>query len=192
LFGDDGGNWNSQTWTLQYWNGSSYVDVFTDSACFGTQWFEQTIDVTTSRVKVTINGTGAGTEVFELEIYGGLADVTPLVGYDAWVIAEEIIGGPTDDDDGDGLDNLSEYAVSEKPTITKSGATFNYVHKQRTDDPDLSVELQTTTDLVSGSWTNTGYSILGTNVTGGTYDDVTNSIPVDGPQSYIRLRIQNQ
>jgi hypothetical protein len=189
LFGDDGGSWNSQSWTLEAWNGSSYVAVFTDSACFGTQWFENTMDVTTSRVKVTITGTTLGTEVFEVQIYGAFASEPN--GYDAWVVVEGIIGEPLDDDDGDGLDNLSEYAVSEKPMITKSDTTFDYVYKQRTDDPSLSYEVQTCDDLVSGSWTTGGYTILGTNVTGGTYDDVTNSIPTSGPQSYIRLRVTN-
>ena len=113
-------------------------------------------------------------------------------GYDAWVTSNNITGGPLGDDDGDGLDNLSEYAVSENPTITHSGSTFDYVHKQRTDDPSLTYTVETNTNLVFGSWTNIGYTILGTNVTGGTYDDVTNSVPTDGPQSYIRLKITDQ
>ena len=45
LFGDNGGSWNSQDWTLQAWDGDSYVDVFTSVDCFGSQWFEEAIDV---------------------------------------------------------------------------------------------------------------------------------------------------
>jgi len=117
--------------------------------------------------------------------------VSAVSRYDAWASSNGIIGDSTDDDDLDGLNNFCEYAIYGKPTLTQSGSTFYYVHKQRTDDPNLSVELQTTTNLVSGSWTNTGYSILGTNVTGETYNEVTNRIPADRPQSYIRLKIIN-
>ncbi len=115
-----------------------------------------------------------------------------LTGYEAWVVAEGITGGPLDDDDLDGLNNLSEYAVSQKPLFIKSVDVFNFVHFQRNDDPSLDVELQTCDDLVTGAWINTGYTILGTNITGGTYNEVTNSIPVDNSQTYIRLRIENQ
>ena len=59
-------------------------------------------------------------------------------------------------------------------------------------DPALIYTVETCTDLVIGSWTNVGYSILGTNVTGGTYNDVTNSVPIVDLQSYIRLKLELQ
>ena len=121
-----------------------------------------------------------------------VTEPAPASGYDAWATANGIVGGPTDDDDSNGLDNLSEYAVGQKPIITKSGATFDYVYQQRTDDPALNYLVETCADLTAAAWTNTGYTVMGTNVTGGTYNEVTNSVPATGSQSYIRLRITNQ
>ena len=110
--------------------------------------------------------------------------------------------GYDDDYDKDGRNNLYEYALNgdpedrkndgSEPTFVKGLTSFDYVHLQRNDDPRLSYEVQTCADLVAGSWTNTGSTITGTNVTGDAYDDVTNSIPADSPQRYIRLRIETQ
>jgi len=54
--------------------------------------------------------------------------------------------------------------------------------------------LETTTNLISGVWTNAGYIVLGTNVMGGgiDYDEITNSIPTDLDEKYIRLKISTQ
>lgn len=138
---------------------------------------------------------GAGTlNVDYDQTHSGKTTITatsPTGGYDVWAVTKGYIEGPLGDDNDDGFNNLSEYAVSEKPVLTKAADAFTYVYKQRNDDPNLSVELQTCTDLVAGSWTNTGYTIHGTNITGETYDEVTNSIPIDGSQSYVRLKVTN-
>jgi hypothetical protein len=115
--------------------------------------------------------------------------VTPATGYAAWAAAHGISGGPADDDNGNGLDNLFEYSVSERPVLWNSGDSFTYVYKRRADDPGLEFDLQNTTNLPAGSWTTNGLRVLGTNVTGGPYDQVTNSIPGTNSQRYVRLRI---
>ncbi len=117
--------------------------------------------------------------------------VLPPTGYDAWAVAHGITGGPTDDDNGNGLDNLFEYAVSGQPILFESGDVFHYVHKQRNDDPNLVFSLETTTDLLSGNWTPHGIGVVGTNVTGGFYHEITYSIPRTNSQRYIRLTVVN-
>jgi len=121
--------------------------------------------------------------------------------YDFWASANGVTGTITDDDDGDGRDNLYEYALNGNPTngldagtapaLVKAGDSFEYTHLQRNDDPNLYYTVQTCTNLVLGSWTDSGSAPLGTNITGGVYDEVTNSIPTTTPQSYIRLKITN-
>jgi hypothetical protein len=116
-----------------------------------------------------------------------------ISGYEGWTFTNSIIGEPTDDDDGDGLDNLSEYAVSEKPTFTRTGSQWEYIHLQRNDDPNLTCRVEARTNLISGEWTTEGVTILRSNTAGaGTfYDEVTNRISATSPQAYVRLTVEN-
>jgi hypothetical protein len=116
---------------------------------------------------------------------------------DSWGVD---IGSETNDYDGDGMSNLGEYAVGGDPTdpankgktsVAFDGTGLIYVHAQHASDAGLSYWLETTDDLVNPSWTNIGYSVVGTNVTSETYDFVTNTVPTDANQTFIRLRIQN-
>lgn len=111
------------------------------------------------------------------------------------------IGSETNDYDGDLYVNLYEYGMGgdptnngdwgEVPVFGDDTGTLIYVHVQRTDDASLTYYLETEDDLVSGSWTNAGYSVSGTNVTGGTFDYVTNTIPTTLDKTFIRLMIEN-
>jgi hypothetical protein len=51
--------------------------------------------------------------------------------------------------------------------------------------------VETSTNLVSGAWTNEGYSVIGTNVTGGTLDFVTNDVDTAEDERFIRLKIEH-
>jgi len=71
VFGDNNGNNYVGTWTLQYWNGTSYVDKFTDENCQAARWFEKNVNEKTSKIKVlfTKAKNATGIEVMELELY---------------------------------------------------------------------------------------------------------------------------
>jgi hypothetical protein len=125
-----------------------------------------------------------------------------LTGYDQWATTWSIdIGALTNDLDGDGLNNLYEYAMDGNPTnglapanlpvFSKVENGFIYVHPQRSDDFALIYTVETTTNLLdSGSWTNQGYTVTGTNVTGGTIDFVTNNVGTVVKEKFIHLKIQ--
>ncbi len=132
---------------------------------------------------------------------GGSITVGSPHGYQAWAIGWGVeIGSETNDYDGDLLSNLVEYGLGgdptnsldmgEVPTFGKSGGALAYVHAQRADDTNLVYYLKTSLDLVSGSWTNDGYSVVGTNVTGGTFNYVTNAIPTLVDETFVRLMIE--
>ncbi len=154
----------------------------------------------------TDSGIGVGNgEYFEFTPagpYGGtLALVTQSSGYDTWAAGwSNSIGAATNDFDGDGLNNLFEYAMDGNPTnglapvnlplFSRAGNGFIYVYPQRSDDTNLIYTVETTTNLVdSESWTNDGYTVTGTNVTGGTLDFVTNDVDTVDNEKFIRLKI---
>jgi arylsulfatase A-like enzyme len=121
--------------------------------------------------------------------------------YDQWASDHGIKGlGRYVDSDGDGMNNLYEYALGGAPTnrnhrgtlpsFSRSGSRFLYVHPRRADDASLVYTVETTTNLTSGTWTNLGYVVTGTNVTGGTLDFVTNDIDIVRNKNFIRLIIE--
>ena len=125
----------------------------------------------------------------------------PLSGYDQWAAGWSTnIGTATNDFDFDGLNNLYEYGVDGNPTnqldrgtlpvFMESGGAFIYVHPKRSDDTNMAYRVETTTNLVSGAWTNEGYIVIGTNVTGGTLDFITNDVDTVEEEKFIRLKIE--
>ncbi|QHI70324.1 hypothetical protein [Tichowtungia aerotolerans] len=131
-------------------------------------------------------------------------------GYEAWAVEKDLIGGPTDDDDGDGIDNLTEYAQNGDPnnaadtgtspamgmSLTADGTNWiEYVYLKRvSSDNGLTYALVQNQDLVSGTWTNHGDIVeVGESAPAGDFSTVTNHVPTDGKaQEFIRLLIEAQ
>jgi hypothetical protein len=122
--------------------------------------------------------------------------------YNQWASDNGVEGvSPEADSDGDGMNNLYEYAMGGNPTnrmeqgalpvLSKFGNGFMYVYPKRSDDDSLIYLIDTSANLMdSGSWTNHGYVVIGTNITGGTLNFVTNEVDTAGNEKFIRLRIQ--
>ena len=133
-----------------------------------------------------------------------VAAVLPDYGYDAWALGWGVdIGGSTNDYDSDLWNNFHEYALNgdptnrlntgEDPSLWNAGGSLLYIHLQRNDNTNLVYQVETSTNLVSGSWTNAGYTVLGTNAMGGGmfYDEVSNGIPTLDGKKFIQLNIFN-
>jgi hypothetical protein len=56
VHGDD--NEKSAGWTMEAWNGSEYDTLFHKKYCYGNLWFEESITVTTQKVKITFHNAG--------------------------------------------------------------------------------------------------------------------------------------
>ena len=122
--------------------------------------------------------------------------------YASWAAGWGVdIGSETADYDSDGLSNLYEFGLDGDPTnefdqgtsptfeVVDAGGSnvFSYVHPQR---PNLTYYLELNTDLIAGTWVNSGYMISGTNVTGGVLDFVTNTTDTVADEKFIRLIIE--
>ena len=127
--------------------------------------------------------------------------------YAAWSNAYGLAQGPGGDDDGDGLSNLYEYGLNGNPTnaadtgipptygLDAAGPTnwFQYVHPMRNTDSGLAYFLEVSDDLVAGGWTNAYYEVAGTGATAyAEFDAVTNLVPTENDQRFIRLVIEQQ
>ena len=88
-------------------------------------------------------------------------------------------GDPTDETDRGML-----------PTFRPAPGGFEYVHARRTDDSALNYIVETTTNLVSGSWTNTGYTTSNASDDGDVLGFSTNTIQATEEQVFIRLRVE--
>lgn len=122
--------------------------------------------------------------------------------YSSWVI-DFGVGAGDEDADGDGLSNLAEYGLGGNPTnavdtgiscvsSADAGASvFTYVYPRRLDASDLEYSLEIAESLM-GAWTNIGYTVIGTNQPGGDFEYITNSVPMDADQKFIRLKISTQ
>ena len=89
-----------------------------------------------------------------------------------------------------GSDPTDGLASTNNPVFIKANDSFLYVHPKRSDDPNITYTVETTTNLVSGSWTNQRVTVTGTNVTGGTLDFITNEVDTAENEKFIRLKIE--
>lgn len=108
------------------------------------------------------------------------------------------------DSDSDGIDNLSEYALGGNPTNgVETGiaptsellppAAFEYVFRRRADASALGLDyvLETTTNLVTGSWTTNAIVLSGISGRLDDFEYVTNQVSTALlPAQFIRLRIE--
>jgi hypothetical protein len=131
----------------------------------------------------------------------GLGIYTAAGGYAQWAAEWNAdIGAETNDLDADGVNNLYEYGMGGNPTnpavrgtlpvFSKSGNRFLYIHPKRSDDATLTYTVETTTNLVSGIWSSQRYTVIGTNVTGGPLNVITNEVDSAGNEAFIRLKIE--
>jgi len=134
-------------------------------------------------------------------LVGSNNEIITSPSYAAWTYDWEVdIGSETNDYDNDQLDNLAEYALGGDPTndadtgmvpsMEYDSGTMTYVHVQRADDSDLFYYLETTDNLVSNVWFNSGYTVMATNLTGETFNYVTNALSIAEDEAFFRLRVE--
>ena len=123
--------------------------------------------------------------------------------YVSWsAYRSEAIGEEGDDYDGDGIPNLYEYGLGGDPADAADrgvspefqidGGRLVYVHPKLSvgQNSGLRYHLEVSTNLVGGTWSSAGYVVMGTNVTGGSLDYVTNETDTAESSKFVRLIIE--
>ncbi|VGO23057.1 hypothetical protein SCARR_05156 [Pontiella sulfatireligans] len=118
---------------------------------------------------------------------------------DQWMVDHKVAGALADSD-GDGLDNLAEFALGGNPTnpatqgfapifsVVSNG--FNYVYPRRLNS-DLTYSLETTDNLRSNNWTAATYGELpATDEHSPGFEAVSNTVSLSGTNAFLRLRIE--
>lgn len=121
--------------------------------------------------------------------------------YERWA-AEFELTNPTNDPDKDGVNNLYEFAFGGDPThpgwagylpraeISSSG--FQYVYVRR-EDSGLKYYFETSTNLLSNVWTNSGFVELETTgIVAEGFESITNEVFMESAQKFGRLIILDQ
>lgn len=122
--------------------------------------------------------------------------------YQAWANRWGVDIGPRESDyDGDFANNLYEYALNGNPTnslvkgcdpvLINHGGVIEYRHLVRSDDTNIIYTVETRDDLVCGIWSNTGYTVSGTDATDDeSYDETTYTILTEKDRVFIRLKME--
>jgi hypothetical protein len=117
------------------------------------------------------------------------------------------VSGATNDADGDGVGNWTEYIFGGNPTnndassilpmlgiVPESGTNWlEYVYRRRSDYAarGLSYTVEANTNLVSGTWSTNGVLYAGYGSVNDEIDSVTNRISTETfPKQFIRLRVE--
>jgi len=129
-----------------------------------------------------------------------------LSGYDGWAAGYPGFFDTALDSDpeGDGINNLLEYALNGNPTTGGDsilptsntgldGGTnwFYYVHTERTDDGTLTYTVEVNDNLVFGTWTNNAEIVfVGDSATVDNYKSVTNRTDIADAAEFLRLQVE--
>ena len=167
------------------------------------------------RVTFRVRGTlvANGQEVSGLiPVYFGV-ETWQIPGYEAWKLAsfsstqaaDPMVSGLDADPDGDGANNLMEYAFNGNPLIpgvagkpqmenlTDGGQEYLAIrYQRRKGDSTLSTTVESTADLSAVTWSGVGVQMGTGTAVGADYEEVVYRAPIskaDAPKQFIRVRV---
>lgn len=192
---------------LNFLSCGSQLSVFTpiglasdaDVKTTGGSWAAGTITATASNPQV---GYASTNNWYRMAI-AGISFTTGgvLDPYDGWAATYGISGIKDADFDDDGVTDFHEYALGGDPTnalnrgmtaVSVELPAFTYVYAERTDDGNIVYTLERTDNLVSGQWTNIGFTVTSGPSGEANFDSITNEIDTTGvDQQFFRLSIES-
>lgn len=126
----------------------------------------------------------------------------------AWLVSKGLSADvdTSVDHDSDGVNTLLEYALGGNPSdendgghrpsiaVDQGNSVIRFVHQSRKNHAarGLAYRMQTSSDLVYGTWSNMSDTVVSTNGSGDLdFDVITNQIPLgDTKQKFIRLQVE--
>jgi hypothetical protein len=152
---------------IQHWDGSSWI-VDVNGGTIGAYATDTFPTVTASKVRLVLSNFTSAPSIYDFNVYN-------VPDYGTWAAALGVTGGPTDDDDHDGMTNFAEYAFgidprsagSANPYLTAMdpvGGTLVYT-RRKTNLSGLNYHIWTSTNLVDWS-EDTGASQTATAIPG--------------------------
>jgi hypothetical protein len=126
----------------------------------------------------------------------------------AWLVSKGLSADvdTSVDHDSDGVNTLLEYALGGNPSdendgghrpsiaVDQGNSVIRFVHQSRKNHAarGLAYRMQTSSDLVYGTWSNMSDTVVSTNGSGDLdFDVITNQIPLgDTEQKFIRLQVE--
>lgn len=180
----------------------SFVHTNIAATAPGNAAFVRSLFYWTTTTNANVDGTGDKSSMVDNVslVKGGQGDL-----FAAWTLSFGLSGSPDADPDydyeGDGMDNLLEYALGGNPTnddaavvlpefsTAPAGDWFYYVHNQRTDDSSLTFTVKRNDSLVFGSWTNSGVEFVGESGVVDSFKSVTNRTDIDSAE-FLRLEVE--
>jgi hypothetical protein len=134
---------------------------------------------------------------------GSITVAAPSAKYAEWAADHQVAGLKTDDDDGDGLPNVVEYALGGDPrnsadrghgisfSIDSGGMNYTYA-KRSALDAGVNYTVQVANTLTSSGWTNSGIVIAVTPLDAD-FQSITRRIPRElDPSRFIRLMVESR
>jgi hypothetical protein len=134
---------------------------------------------------------------------GSITVVSPSTRYADWVTSHDLNGSEIDDDDGDGIANLVEYALGGNPnnssdrgslpTFTRDVKGLNFTHVKRSAPGEsIRYNLQISDHLAPPNWTTLGSVVIGVRQLSPDFESITHRIStLPDSKKFIRLKIEN-
>jgi len=148
-----------------------------------------------------LNNELSGNRIAPYLLAGSDNTIIPPIRYSDWDTQWGVaLGSQTNDYDGDGINNFTEYAFDGDPTNSLDFGTLpvfgmmdgemSYVYVKRVNDSSLTYTLESTTNLLNPDWMPSGYVIL-QNVFGGSeFIEVTNRLDTSREAAFFLLRVE--
>lgn len=128
-----------------------------------------------------------------------------LVNYTSWADGYGLVGGPDEDEDGDGFNNLHEYALGGIPTnaadtpdsphfdlvIDGESNWIEYTYAKRSALGNrANYQIQVNPDLSPGFWVDANATVTGIEPIDADFDAITCRIPAGAGRQFVRLKIE--
>lgn len=184
---------NAENTSSSAYVGSSQNNIFNPTGLSVGTYYWRVDEVSSGQV---IQG-----DVWSFSVPSSTYGYTPIYYYDQWALNNGIVN-PNQDNDSDGLNNLLEYSIGSDPNseidgnqnmplFVRDGSNAKLIYTRRSDQTDRGINyiFEYSTDLTSGIWTEENITEIDHTTLNGQLESVTNNIPNNFSNYFMRMNI---